>query len=675
MKLRVCFAGLLLITGFSLSAFAPDTTQLQPKPIFSKEITAVLYLLDNRHFRGIKFNDSLSSVVLDNYFLELDNSKLYFTESDIRHFEPLRLKLDDLSRSENLWPAYEIYSVFQKRYRTRLNYVLSSLVNLEFDYTADEFYESDRDKGPWAKTPEELNDIWRKIIKGQALGLKLTGKTQPEIVDLLQKRYERLLKSFDQINSEDVFSIFMNCITESYDPHTNYLSTKATDLFKQSMSLSLEGIGARLTTENEYTKVAEILPGGPADKSKLLHANDLISGVAQGVDGEMVDVVGWRLDEVVKLIKGPKGTDVRLQVLPAQTGMSGPPVVLHFVRDKVKLEDQAAKKQIVNYSANGKDIKLGVISLPSFYLDYAAYQKGDPNYRSTTRDVKKIVQELKAEGVSGIVMDLRNNGGGPLPEAIKLTGLFIKDGPVVQVKDPTNHVEVYADEDKEVAYDGPLVVLTNRFSASASEIFAGAIQDYHRGVIVGESTFGKGTVQAVLDLQRLVKSPENAGQLNLTSQKFYRVTGSSTQIKGVTPDILLPSALGPEQFGESSRPSALPWDVIKMTDFQKTNMVTDKLVSSLMRDYQERMKFDTSLKKYAGDVEEAKKNFGESKVSLNEAQRKKDMAAAKSKSDGITLDTKVTKEGIKVDDLSNLKDEPLREGLLILSDILTKHIG
>ena len=373
--------------------------------------------------------------------------------------------------------------------------------------------------------------------------------------------------------------------------------------------------------------------------------------------------------------EAPKGTDVRLQVLPAQTGMSGPPVVLHFVRDKVKLEDQAAKKQIVNYSANGKDIKLGVISLPSFYMDYAAYQKGDPNYRSTTRDVKKIVQELKVEGVSGIVMDLRNNGGGSLPEAINLTGLFIKDGPVVQVKDPTNHVEVYADEDKEVAYDGPLVVLTNRFSASASEIFAGAIQDYHRGVIVGESTFGKGTVQAVLDLQRLVKSGENVGQLNLTSQKFYRVTGSSTQIKGVTPDILLPSALGPEQFGESSRPSALPWDVIKMTDFQKTNMVTDKLVSSLMRDYQERMKFDASLKKYAGDVEEAKKNFGESKVSLNEDQRRKDMAAAKSKSGGITLDTKVTKEGIKVDDLSNLKDEPLREGLLILSDILTKHIG
>ncbi len=675
MKLRVVLVLIAVTTCVKGFALSPDTVKLQPKAVFGKEARVVSYLLDNHHFRKIKFNDSLSSVVLDNFFLELDNSKVYFLQADVRAFESYRKKLDDLTRAENVTPAFEIYALFQDRYRTRMEYVLNTLAGEEFDYTVDEYYEVDRDSVAWAKTKVELDETWRKIIKSQALSLKLAGKTQPEITDIMKKRYERLAKSFEQLNSEDIFSIYLNCITEAYDPHTNYLSPKASDRFKESMSLSLEGIGARLTTENDYTKVAEIIPGGPADKSKQLHANDLISGVAQGKDGEMVDVVGWRLDEVVKLIKGPKGTDVRLQVLPAQTGISGPPVVIHFTRDKVKLEDQAAKKQVINYSVSGKDVKLGVISLPGFYMDFDAYRKGDPNYRSTTRDVKKLIQELKAENVQGIVMDLRNNGGGSLPEAIDLTGLFIKDGPVVQVRDPANRVETYADEDREIAYDGPLVVLTNRGSASASEIFAGAIQDYKRGVIVGESTFGKGTVQSILELERWIQDKEKVGQLNLTFQKFYRVTGSSTQNKGVTPDILLPSALSPQQFGESSRPNALPWDVIKKAEYQKTNNVTDKLVANLTKEYQERLKYDASLKKYVGDIEETRQSISETRISLNEAKRRQEMAEAKAKSSDATLDTRLTKEGLPVDDLSKLKDEPLREGLLILSDILTKYIG
>lgn len=659
-----------------LAKAAPyDTTRLQAKPVFGKEARVITSLLDRHHFRKIKFNDSLSAVVLKNYFRELDPSHVYFTESDIRKFDNLKDKLDDYTRAENVSPAFSIYAVFQDRYRARMNYVLTKLIGQSFDYTADEYYESDRDEVPWAKSQQELDDVWRKVIKSQCLALKLAGKEQAEITDIMTKRYERLLKSYNQINNEDVFSYYMNTITESYDPHTSYLSPKASDLFRQSMSLSLEGIGARLTTENEYTKVAEIMPGGPAEKSKALHANDLISGVAQGKDGEMVDVVGWRLDDVVKLIKGPKGTEVRLQVLPATTGLSGPPIILSFVREKIKIEDQAAKKKVINYSVNGKNLKLGVISLPSFYMDFAAYQKGDPNYRSTTRDVKKLIQELKNEGVQGIVMDLRNNGGGSLPEAIDLTGLFIKEGPVVQVKDPAGRVEYGMDDDREVTYDGPLVVLTNRFSASASEIFAGAIQDYKRGVIVGESTFGKGTVQAVLDLSQWIPDQDKVGTLNLTSQKFYRVTGSSTQNKGVTPDILLPTPFSAQQFGESSRPSALPWDIIKKADFQPTLSVSDKLVSNLSKDYQERLKFDTSLKKYVGDVEEAKRNFADTKISLNEAVRRKEMEEAKAKSAKLTMDTKVSKEGLPVDELNNLKDEPLREGLLILSDILTKHIG
>lgn len=675
MSRKFSLVWILLVLAVRGLAGPPDTTRLQPKPVFGKEARIVTLLLDRHHYRRIKFNDSLSAVVLNNYFSELDPSRVYFLESDIRKFDNLKDKLDDLSRAENVTPAFSIYTLFQDRYRTRLNYVLNTLVNQEFDYTVNESYESDRDHLPWAKTPEELNDTWRKIIKSQALSLKLAGKSQADIVDLMKKRYERLLKSFDQINSEDVFSFYMNSITESYDPHTNYFSPKATDLFRQSMSLSLEGIGARLTTENDYTKVAEIIPGGPADKAKTLHANDLISGVAQGKDGEMVDVVGWRLDEVVKLIKGPKGTEVRLQVLPAQTGINGPPVILSFIREKVKLEDQAAKKRVINYSVNGRNMKLGVVSLPSFYMDFAAYQKGDPNYRSTTRDVKRILQELKSEGVQGVVVDLRNNGGGSLPEAIDLTGLFIKEGPVVQVRDPANRVEAYVDDNREVVYDGPLVVLTNRFSASASEIFAGAIQDYKRGVIVGESTFGKGTVQAVLDLAQWIPDQDKVGQLNLTTQKFYRVTGSSTQNKGVTPDILLPSPFDPNQFGESARPNALPWDVIRKADFQPAINVNDKLVANLSRDYQERLKFDASLKKYAGEVEEARKNYGETTISLNESERRKQMEEAKKASSDIPLDTKVSKEGIPVDDLNSLKDEPLREGLLILSDILTKYIG
>lgn len=655
--------------------FSPDSTRLRPKAVFGKEARVVTALLENNHFRKIKFNDSLSSVILDNYFMEWDQSKLYFLKSDLEAFENIRYKLDDFSKIENVEPAFLVFAVFEQRYRTRLNYVLTTLISREFDYTTDEEFETDRDKATWAVSSTELDESWRRVIKSQALSLKLTGKTQVEISDLLKKRYERLLKSLDQLNSEDVFGTYLNCITEAYDPHTNYLSPRVSDLFKQGMSLSLEGIGARLTTENDYTKVSEIVPGGPADKAKTLHPNDLITAVAQGKDGEMVDVVGWRLDEVVKLIKGPKGTEVRLQILPAQTGLGGPPVVVTYTREKVKLEDQAAKKQVIIYTVAGKNLKLGVITLPGFYMDFEAYQKGDPNYRSTTRDVKKLISELKSEGISGLVMDLRNNGGGSLPEAIELTGVFIKEGPVVQVRTATNRVETMPDDDPSVVYDGPLVVLTNLSSASASEIFAGAIQDYRRGVIVGESTYGKGTVQAIYNLERWIPNQEKVGQLNLTFQKFYRVTGSSTQHKGVTPDIQLPSAFSAERFGESSRPNALPWDVIPKTNYQPAGNINDKLLATLAREYQERLKNDAALKKYVSDVEEMRKNLSETKISLNEAVRRKEMAESKAKRTETPADTRVTKEGIPASDLNGLKDEPLREGLLILSDLLTKRIG
>ncbi|MEQ1586537.1 MAG: carboxy terminal-processing peptidase [Cyclobacteriaceae bacterium] len=668
----------LMLAILSTTAFgiAQDTLELKPKPVFGKEARVISYILDNNHYRKIKLNDSLSAVILDRYVKELDNSKTYFLASDVKSFEKFKYAIDDLTRNENVNPAFDIYQVFAKRYKERMDYVMKTLIQQNFDYSVDEYYETDRDKENWANSKDELNDLWRKIIKSQALSLKLAGKKPEEITEALKTRYQRFSKSFAQFNADDVFTIYMNAITESYDPHTNYLSPKQSDLFKQQMSLSLEGIGAQLQAENDYTKVVKILPGGDAQKSGKVNVNDLIIGVAQGKEGEMVDVVGWRLDDVVKLIKGPKGTTVRLLILPAKTGVNGPSQEVVLVRDKIKLEDQAAKKEVINYQLQGRAAKLGVISLPSFYMDYDAYQKGDPNYKSTTRDVKRLIGELKAEGVEGIVMDLRNNGGGSLPEAVDLTGLFIKDGPVVQVKNSSSKVEVLPDDNKEIFYSGPLVVLTNRFSASASEIFAGAIQDYQRGVVVGESTFGKGTVQTVLDLNRFINDKEPVGELKLTFQKFYRVTGSSTQHKGVLPDVYFPSAFDAEQYGESANPSALPWDVIKPASYQKVTDVNDKVITSLNKSYLERTKFDVSLKKYMVETEDLKKNLSQTKISLNEARRKAEIAEDEKKKAEEKLNTKITsKEGLPVDELQTLKDEYLREGLLILGDLVTKRFG
>lgn len=672
------FLGLLI--SFHLSgAILKDTLALKPKPIYGKEAKVIVYLLDNNHYRKIQLNDSLSSVILDEYVKSLDNNKTYFLAADLKLFETYRNRIDDLSRAEDVSAAYEIYALFKKRFDERMKYAMENLIDQEFDFTVEEYYETDRDKEPWARTEQELNEIWRKVIKSQALSLKLAGRKPEEIKENIKNRYDRLIKSMNQFNSEDVFSMYMNAITESYDPHTNYFSPRAADLFKQSMSLSLEGIGARLQTENDFTKVIEILPGGPAEKSGLIHVNDRIVGVGQGDDGEMVDVIGWRIDDVVKLIKGPKGTKVRIQYLPAETGVSGKPMEISIVRDKIKLEDLTAKKNIIHYQKDGKNLKLGIITLPTFYMDFEAYQKGDPNYTSTTRDVQKLIAELQAEKVNGLVLDLRNNGGGSLAEAIDLTGLFIKNGPVVQVKNSVNHVEVGTDDDPAIVYNGPLVVLTNRFSASASEIFAGAIQDYHRGVVVGESTHGKGTVQTVVDLSRFISGTDDqVGELKLTFQKFYRVTGSSTQQRGIIPDVQLPTAFGPDQFGESSYPNALPWDEIGSTLYQKTPIINDKIIAGLNKSYKERLKTDSHLTQFVTDTEEIRKSLSQTKVSLNEPTRRKEMEEAEKKKPAANaaLNTRIQgKETETIKDLSEMEDEYLREGLLVLTDLIGTKIG
>lgn len=670
---------IIILSFFFLSANAVsyDTISLKAKKVYGKEAKVISYLLDNYHYRKIGFTDSLSSVVLDAYLKELDPNRSYFLESDIKSFEPYRFKIDDFVQQENVDVAYSVYKVFKERYMTQMDVVVNTLASKEFDYSVDEYYESDREKAPWPKTQAEVNEVWRKIMKNQALSLKLSGKKQDEISKTLKTRFERYQKTIAQFNSEDVFSIFMNAITESYDPHTNYMSPKDADLFKQSMSLSLEGIGARLQTENDYTKVYEIIHGGPAEKSNKIHVNDLIIGVAQGDAGEMVDVIGWRVDDVVKLIKGPKGTVVRLQILPASTGLTGGSETIRLVREKIKLEDQAAKKSLMHYQQGNKDVKMGVITLPSFYMDFDAFQKGDPNYKSTTKDVKKLILELQAESVDGLVIDLRNNGGGSLAEAIDLTGLFIKNGPVVQVRSSDNRVEVGADDDNDIQYAGPLVILTNRFSASASEIFAGAIQDYNRGVIVGETTFGKGTVQTVLNLKPYVPSASDpVGDLKLTYQKFYRVSGSSTQHKGVTPDILLPAAYDADKFGESSSLTALPWDVIKKASYQKVPYVNDKLLAQMRKSYLSRASHDPKLKQYYEDINELRDNISQTRVSLNETVRKKEMEDAElRKTKYSKLNTAIKNKETGIDDLSAMQDEFLREGLLILNELINNRIG
>jgi carboxyl-terminal processing protease len=656
---------------------AQTDTILVEKPVYGKQAKVVTQILDNNHYRKLQLNDSLSSAILDAYILTLDNGKVYFLASDIASFEKYRFQIDDLTKQEDTSPAFVIYKVFQRRFDERMKYVMNNLVSFEFDFTKDEYYETDRDKEPWAKSDQELNEIWRKIIKNYALSLKLTGKKPEEITTMLKTRYERYIKSIGQTNSGDVFGMYMNTIAEAYDPHTNYLSPSAADRFTQDISQSLEGIGARLQTENDYTKVNEILPGGPAEKSNLIHANDRIVGVAQGNTGEMVDVIGWRIDEVVKLIKGPKGTQVRLQILPAKSGINGPSVTISLIRDKIRLEDQTAKKKVIDAVLNGRNVKLGVITLPSFYMDFAAYQKGDPNYNSTSKDVKKYIEELQTEGVQGIAIDLRNNGGGSLQEAINLTGLFIKNGPVVQVKSSNNRIEVLTDDDAEIAYNGPLVVLINRFSASASEIFAGAIQDYHRGVIVGESTYGKGTVQQLIGLERFMNETDDVGSLKLTLQKFYRATGSSTQHKGVIPDIKFPTALDPEQFGESSQANALPWDEIKSTLYQRTPIINDKVLAELNKAHLDRTKNDPYLTRLIEETNETRKNISQTSISLNENVRKKETEDAEKKRAANTkLGTvKVDKEGKPVSNSLDMDDEYLREGLLVLSNLITSKIG
>lgn len=620
--------------GPALLTTSKATTIDDLKPSISQEKveTLVAKLLTTYHYRKVRLNDSLSSVVWDNYLKEVDNNKTYLLASDVAGFEKYRFQIDDALVNGDLTAAYDLYNVFRRRYQERAEFIKQE-IKKPFVFTADENFNTDREKAAWPKTVEEQNDLWRKILKNQALELKLDNRKDSAIVATMNQRYTNLDKAINRIKGADVFQLYMNSFAEALDPHTNYLSPSNADRFNQEMSQSLEGIGAMLQEDGDYIRITTVLPGGPAFKSGLLKTNDKIAGVAQGDNGAIVNTTNWQVDEVVKLIKGPKGTVVRLQVISPNALAGALPKEIRLVREKIKLEEQRAKKEVIEVTDNGKAFKIGVINVPMFYRDFEGARRREEGFSSTTSDVKKFVEELKTDRVDGIVIDLRDNGGGSLTEAIDLTGLFIPKGPVVQVKESTGETEVYTDKDGgSVAYDGPMAVLVNRFSASASEIFAAAIQDYKRGIIVGGQTFGKGTVQTLIDLnQWLPKEPEKVGQVKMTIQKFYRINGSSTQHKGVTPDIELPSAFSAEEYGESSQPSALPWDQISSTRYDLSRGLDDKILSRLRERFDQRLKSDPELKQLAQELTEFRKAKGNTTVSLQESKRRKEREEAERK--------------------------------------------
>ncbi|MEB0009491.1 carboxy terminal-processing peptidase [Pseudomonas sp. MH9.2] len=606
----------LSVLPLSANTFAANSwDNLQPD---REEVIAslnVVELLKRHHYSKPPLDDKRSVIIYESYLKLLDPSRSYFMAGDITEFDKWRTQFDDFLKSGDLNPGFTIYKRYLDRVKSRLNFALAELDKGvgKFDFTTQETLLVERKDAPWAKTTAELDDLWRKRVKDEVLRLRIAGKEPKAIQELLTKRYKNQLSRLEQTRSEDVFQAYINTFAMSYDPHTNYLSPDSAENFDINMSLSLEGIGAVLQSDNDNVKIVRLVPAGPAAKTKQVAPADKIIGVAQA-DKEMVDVIGWRLDEVVKLIRGPKGSVVRLEVIPASNAPNDQTSkIVAITREAVKLEEQAAKKSILNLKQDGHDYKLGVIEIPAFYLDFKAYRAGDPEYKSTTRDVKKLLTELQADKVDGVVIDLRNNGGGSLQEATELTSLFIDKGPTVLVRNSDGKVDVLEDEAKGAFYKGPMALLVNRLSASASEIFAGAMQDYHRALIIGGQTFGKGTVQTI--------QPLNHGELKLTLAKFYRVSGQSTQHQGVLPDIAYPSIIDTKEIGESALPEAMSYDTIRPA----IKPVVDPFkpfLAQLKTRHDERSSKDPEFVFIENRLLLAQKLMAEKTVSLNEAERR-----------------------------------------------------
>ncbi|MFF7708085.1 carboxy terminal-processing peptidase [Pseudomonas sp. NPDC007930] len=607
--------GLALLPMAAPSFAANSWDGLQPD---RDEVIAslnVVELLKRHHYSKPPLDDARSAIIYDSYIKLLDPARSYFLASDIGEFDKWKTQFDDFLKSGNLDPGFVIYKRYLDRVKDRIDYTLGVLGQGvdKLDFTTHDTLVIDRKDAPWITSKADLDALWHKRLMDEVLRMKIAGKDNGQIQDTLTKRYKNQLARLDQTRAEDIFSAYINTFAQSYDPHTNYLSPDSAENFDINMSLSLEGIGAVLQNDNDQVKIVRLVPAGPAEKTKQVAPSDKIIGVAQG-DKEMVDVVGWRLDEVVKLIRGPKGSVVRLEVIPHTNAPNDQTSkIVSITREAVKLEEQAAKKSVLHINQDGHDYKLGVIEIPAFYLDFKAFRAGDPNYKSTTRDVKKLLGELQQEKVDGVVIDLRNNGGGSLQEATELTSLFIEKGPTVLVRNSDGRVDVLEDENPGAFYKGPMALLVNRLSASASEIFAGAMQDYHRALIIGGQTFGKGTVQTI--------QPLNHGELKLTLAKFYRVSGQSTQHQGVLPDISYPSIIDTKEIGESALPEAMPWDTIRPAVKPEADPFKP-FIAQLKQLHDQRSAKDAEFTYIRDRLALAQKLNDEKTVSLNEAERR-----------------------------------------------------
>ncbi|MBA6296326.1 carboxy terminal-processing peptidase [Colwellia sp. MB02u-9] len=620
-----CIAIAVSLSLASISVFAETKVDneslliLAPESQHAASTKRITAQFTRAHYKKIKIDDILSEQIFDRYIKQLDYARNVFLAADVKGFEQYRDEFDSVIARGKLDVAYEIYNLNLQRRLERYQYALSLLASEKpFDFDLDESYDFDREDAQWPNSVDELDELWRKKVKYDALNLTLAGKEWEKIQEVLGKRYRYAIKRLKQSESEDVFQVVMNSFARVVEPHTSYLSPRNAERFQMEMNLSLEGIGAVLRAEEDYTVIQSVVSGGPADKSNELNPKDRIVGVAQD-DKEFVDVIGWRLDDVVELIKGPKGSKVRLQVLGAESEDDSSIKVVSIVRDTIKLEDRAAKSEVYFEKEGDENTKkLGVITIPSFY-----------NHLS--RDVKLEIAKLKEENVSGIIVDLRGNGGGSLTEATLLTGLFIDKGPVVQVRDGANRVQVNSDKDGISFYDGPLTVMVDRYSASASEIFSAAIQDYGRGIIVGEHTFGKGTVQQHRGLGRVYDLYEKPfGSIQFTIAKFYRINGGSTQHRGVLPDIEFPSAIDPADWGESKEENALPWDQIPKAQYNKLNDIS-KDVSYLTSLYSSRVEKNQEFNYLLSDIAEYKAEKDDKNISLNLAKRKEKRESRKAK--------------------------------------------
>ena len=605
----------LVALGASIIAASVSVaSDLSPTNQQTWTLRALVTELEENHYVDRRYNDAMSAEHLETYLERLDPSHLYFNVLDVSEFERYSTRLDDLGRQGELSPAFEIFERYELRASERLAHVISNMDDIvaSLDFDKDEYIDSDPTERAWAADKTELDDRWRKRIKNQVLALKLAEKPFEEIAPTLVKRYENQQTRLSQYNEQDVFAVYANALTSQFDPHTSYFSPRRAENFDIDMRLSLEGIGAVLQNEDEYVKVVRVVPAGPADKQSDLKAAELIIAVGQGKAGPMTDVIGWRLDDVVDLVRGKKGTVVRLDVIPA-AGRADEARRLTITRNEVQLEEQAAQSKIVEINELGSTPrKIGVIDIPAFYLDFDAYRKGDPDFRSTTRDVAKLVNELNEAGVDGLVIDLRGNGGGSLREANELTGLFIEYGPTVQIRGTGSRLWRDGKRRRGPYYDGPVAIMIDRLSASASEIFAGALQDYGRAIVVGDRSFGKGTVQTLLDL------PE--GQLKITESKFYRISGDSTQHRGVIPDISYPSLLQHDEIGESSLDKALDWDRIAPVR-HKDYGVVDAILPTLVAKHTERANADPDFQYIWDQKALAEKVRGAEVLPLNEAER------------------------------------------------------